>query len=148
MTFGNSVVRLFGYSVIAILAGCATENAAKKDAYDIRPDAAVDGVPTGVEWQRTNDAELKAATTPAALAKFVESDAAADALLAQIGPAYKGDPLVLTQIAGVTQLVMCPKCDRAPTRRKVWVAALERARDGTKDGYVRTFCTQQLDICK
>ena len=139
---------MFTMVAVVLFAGCATENAAKKDAYDIRPDAAADGVPTGVEWQRTNDAALKAATTPAALSKFVESDAAADALLAQIGPAYKGDPLVLTQIAGVTQLVMCPKCDKAPARRKVWVAALERARDGTKDDYVRTFCRQQLDICK
>ena len=139
---------LIGVLAAVLFAGCATENAAKKDAYDIRPDATADGVLTGVEWQRTNDAALKAAATPAALAKFVESDSAADALLAQIGPAYKGDPLVLTQIAGVTQLVMRPKCDKAPTRRKVWVAALERARDGTKDGYVRTFCTQQLDICK
>ena len=129
---------------IALVAATAP----KKDAYDIRPDAAADGVPTGVEWQGKNDAALKAATTPAALAKFAESDAAADALLAQIGPAYKGDPLVLTQIAGVTQLVMCPACDKAPARRKVWVAALERARDGAKDDYVRTFCRQQLDICK
>ena len=139
---------MFTMVAAVLFAGCATENVVKKDAYDIRPDAAADGVPTGVEWQRVNDAELKAATTPAALAKFAESDAAADALLAQIGPAYKGDPLVLTQIAGVTQLVMCPKCDKAPARRKVWVAALERARDGAKDDYVRTFCRQQLDICK
>ena len=126
-----------------ILAGCAT-----KDAYDIRPEPMNDGVPTSVEWQNENDARLKAATAPEVLAKFVASDAAADALLARIGPAYAGDPLVLTQIAGVTQLVMCPTCDKAPARRKVWVAALERARDGAKDDYVRTFCRQQLDLCR
>ena len=139
---------LTGVLAAVLMVGCATENADRKDAYDIRPAATADGVPTGVEWQRKNDAALKAATSPAALAKFVESDASADALLAQIGPAYRGDPLVLTQIAGVTQLVMCPACDKATARRKVWIAALERARDGAKDGYVRTFCRQQLDICK
>ena len=126
-----------------ILAGCAT-----KDAYDIRPDAKDDGVPTSVEWQNANDARLKAATTPETLAKFVASDAAADALLAQVGPAYKGDPLVLTQIGCVTQLVMCPKCDKAPARRKLWVAALERARANATDDYVKTFCLQQLDLCR
>ena len=126
-----------------ILAGCAT-----KDAYDIRPDAKDDGVPTSVEWQNANDARLKAATAPEALRKFVASDAAADALLAQIGPAYRGDPLVLTQIACVTQLVMCPKCDKAPACRRLWVAALERAQAKTDDDYVRTFCRQQLDLCR
>ena len=127
----------------ALVAGCAT-----KDAYDIRPDAKDDGVPTSVEWQNANDARLKAATTPEALSKFVASDAAADALLAQIGPAYKGDPLVLTQIGCVTQLVMCPKCDKAPARRKLWVAALERAKANATDDYVKTFCRQQLWLCK
>ena len=127
----------------ALVAGCAT-----KDAYDIRPETKDDGVPTSVQWQNANDAKLKAATTPEALAKFVESDAAADALLAQIGPAYKGDPLVLTQIGCVTPLVLCPKCDKAPARRKLWVAALERAWANTTDDYVKTFCRQQLDLCR
>lgn len=129
--------------VVALAAGCVT-----KDAYDIRPEAKADGVPSSVEWQNANDARLKAATTPEALAKFVGSDAAADALLAQIGSAYKGDPLVLTQIACVTQLVMCPKCDKAPARRKLWVAALERAQANATDDYVKTFCRQQLDLCR
>ena len=127
----------------ALVVGCAT-----KDAYDIRPEAKDDGAPTSVHWQNANDAKLKAATTPEVLAKFVESDAAADALLAQIGPAYKGDPLVLTQIGCVTQLVLCPKCDKAPARRKLWVAALERAWANTTDDYVKTFCRQQLDLCR
>ena len=129
--------------VAALVAGCVTE-----DAYDLRPDAKGDGVPTSVEWQNANDARLKAATAPEVLAKFVESDAAADALLKQIGPAYKGDPLVLTQIGCVTQLVMCPKCDKAPAWRKLWVAALERAKANATDDYVKTFCRQQLDLCR
>ena len=50
--------------------------------------------------------------------------------------------------ATVRQLVMCPKCPKAPACRKVWVAALKRARANTDDGYVRTFCDQQLRICE
>ena len=138
--------------ILALLAavGCATTpNEAKKDQYDIRPDAAQAGAaPTAVEWQNKNDAARAAATRPEVLAKFVATPAAAEALLAQVGPAYAGDPLVLTQIAAVTQLVMCPKCDKAPAARKVWVAALEKAVASAKDDYVRTFCRQQLDLCK
>ena len=138
------------FAVMLAAVGCATTpNEAKKDQYDIRPDAAQAGAaPTAVEWQNKNDAALAAATRPEVLAKFVATPAAADALLAQVGPAYAGDPLVLTQIAAVTQLVMCPKCDKAPAARKVWVAALEKAVASAKDDYVRTFCRQQLDLCK
>ena len=128
--------------VAALVAGCATE-----DAYDIRPDAGGDGVPTSVEWQNANDVRLKAATTPETLAKFVASDAAADALLAQIGPAYKGDPLVLTQIGCVTQLVMCPKCDKAPAGRAVWTAALIKAAAESEDSYRTMFLLDQLRWC-
>ena len=132
----------------AFLSACTTaKETAKKNEYDIRPDAAKDATPTAVEWQNANDAKLAAQTKPDVLVKFVESPAAADALLAQVGAAYAGDPLVLTQIACVSQLVMCPKCPKAPAYRKVWVAALERARDAAKDDYVKTFCRQQLWWC-
>ena len=138
------------FAVMLAAVGCATTpNEAKRDQYDIRPDAAQAGAaPTAVEWQNKNDAALAAATRPEVLAKFVATPAAADALLAQVGPAYAGDPLVLTQIAAVPQLVMCPKCDKAPAARKVWVAALKKAVASAKDDYVRTFCRQQLDLCK
>ena len=120
----------------------------KKDAYDIRPQASADKAPTGVDWQKTNEAVLKKAVAPEVLAKFVESAAAADALLAQVGGAYSGDPLVLTQIANVTQLVMTPRWDVSGEKRRLWVAALERTAAKTGDDYVRTFCRQQLDLCK
>ena len=143
------MMKFFGMmTAVALAAGCATKDVTKDVNYYIRPKPMNDGVPTSVEWQNENDARLKAATAPEALAKFVESDAAADALLARIGPAYKGDPLVLTQIGSVTQLVMCPKCDKAPARRKIWVAALERAKANATDDYVKTFCRQQLDLCR
>ena len=108
----------------------------------------VDGYQMAYEWQQKNPEAVADATKPAVLAAFVRDGAAADALLAKIGTSYDGDPIALTQIAAVTQLVMCPKCPKAPTCRKIWVAALERARAKTDDGYVRTFCDQQLRLCR
>ena len=107
-----------------------------------------DGYQMAYEWQRANPKLVEEATKPEVLATFVASPEAADALLAKIGTSYDGDPVALTQIASVTQLVMCPKCPKAPVCRKVWVAALERARSAADDGYVRTFCDQQLRLCK
>ena len=107
-----------------------------------------DGYQMAYEWQQKNPKAVADATRPEVLVAFVKDGAAADALLAKIGTSYDGDPIVLTQIAAVTQLVMCPKCPKAPACRKVWVAALERARAKTDDGYVRTFCDQQLRLCK
>ena len=110
--------------------------------------AHVDGYQMAYEWQRANPKLVADATKPEVLKAFVETPAAADALLAKIGTSYDGDPVALTQIAAVTQLVMCQKCPKAPACRKVWVAALERARAASDDGYVKTFCDQQLRLCK
>ena len=110
--------------------------------------AHVDGYQMASAWQRANPKLVADATKPEVLKAFVETPAAADALLAKIGTSYDGDPVALTQIAAVTQLVMCPKCPKAPACRKVWVAALERARAASDDGYVKTFCDQQLRLCK
>ena len=149
-------------SLVLLLAGCATE---KKYA-EFEPKGALapsdpaayasygpamahrDGYQMAYEWQRANPKLVEEATKPDVLRKFVETPAAADALLAKIGTSYDGDPVALTQIAAVTQLVMCPKCPKAPACRKVWVAALERARAASDDGYVKTFCNQQLRLCK
>ena len=145
-----------------LLAGCATE---KKYA-EFEPKGALapsnpaayesygpamahhDGYQMAYEWQRANPKLVADATKPEALAKFVETPEAADALLAKIGTSYDGDPVALTQIAAVTQLVMCPKCPNAPERRKLWVAALRRAKAASDDGYVKTFCNQQLRLCE
>ena len=92
------ILALFASS---LLVACTTaKETAKKNEYDIRPDEkAGQKVQTAVEWQNANDAKLAEQTKPETLVKFVESPAAADALLAQVGTAYTGDPLVLTQIA-------------------------------------------------
>ena len=148
--------------VLLLAAGCATEpkygafepkcelgqpNATAYASYGAAM-AHVDGYQMAYEWQRANPKAVEEATKPEVLRKFVETPAAADALLAKIGTCYDGDPVALTQIAAVTQLVMCPKCPKAPACRKLWVAALKRARANTDDGYVRTFCDQQLRICE
>jgi len=127
----------------SLMLGCATT-----DPYDIRPEASDDGIPTAVAWQNANDARLAAATKPETLVKFVSSDAAADAFLAQLKGAYATDPVVMTQIGCVTQLVLCPKCQQAPACRKTWVAALRRKMAATGDNYVKTFCQQQLWLCE
>ena len=148
--------------VLLLAAGCATEpkygafepkcelgqpNATAYASYGAAM-AHVDGYQMAYEWQRANPKLVADATKPEVLRAFVETPAAADALLAKIGTSYDGDPVALTQIAAVTQLVMCPKCPKAPACRKVWVAALERARAASDDGYVKTFCDQQLRLCK
>ena len=158
--------------ILLLAAGCATQkygeftpkgelgqpNATAYASYDDAM-AHVDGYQMAYEWQRANPKLVEEATKPDVLRKFVETPAAADALLAKIGTSYDGDPVALTQIAAVTQLVMCPKslnepacvfAGSSPSRehRKTWVAALERARAASDDGYVKTFCDQQLRLCK
>ena len=159
--------------VLLFAAGCATEpkygafepkcelgqpNATAYASYGAAM-AHVDGYQMAYEWQRANPNLVADATKPEVLKAFVETPAAADALLAKIGTSYDGDPVALTQIAAVTQLVMCPKslnepacifAGSSPSRehRKTWVAALERARAASDDGYVKTFCDQQLRFCK
>ena len=147
--------------VLLLAAGCAAQkygefepkcelgqpNATAYASYGVAM-AHVDGYQMAYEWQRANPKLVADATKPEVLKAFVETPAAADALLAKIGTSYDGDPIALTQIATVTQLVMCPKCPQAPACRKVWVAALERARAASDDGYVKTFCDQQLRLCK
>lgn len=145
-----------------LAAGCATEpkygafepngelgqpNATAYASYGVGM-AHVDGYQMAYEWQTNNVQTLIEATKPEVLAKFLESEAAADALLAKIGTSYDGDPVALTQIAAATQLVMHPESPQAPERRKLWVLALKKARTNTDDGYVRTFCDQQLRLCE
>ena len=157
----NVLCGVFVSVVVLLVAGCATQkygefepkgelgqpNATAYASYGAAM-AHVDGYQMAYEWQRANPQLVAEATKPEVLRAFVETPAAADALLAKIGTSYDGDPVALTQIAAVTQLVMCPKCPKAPACRKVWVAALERARAASDDGYVKTFCDQQLRLCK
>ena len=111
--------------------------------------------PFAVGWSQAHDAEIKAATEEEVLIACVADAASAAALLGKIKPAYESDPLVLTQIAAVTQWVMTEDpCflffwKPSPSAgRKVWTEALARKIAESKDDYIRTFCRQQLDLCK
>lgn len=150
--------------VAAVLAlGTAFADDAKTAAYvDPNPFAgygpamrSTDKDPLAANWSIAHDAEIEAATEESVLAAFVADAAAADALLAKVKGAYETDPLVMTQIAAVTQWVMRPEpfflffWKPSPADgRKVWTDALARRIAGSSDGYVRTFCQQQLDLCK
>ena len=136
---------LFTFSLLlftSFFVGCVT-----KDPYDIRPEGEDDGVPSAVAWQNDNNAALEAAMRPQALAAYVQSSAAADALLAAVKPADATDPMAATRIAAVTQLVMCPKCDKAPAGRAVWSEALLKAAEGSSDAYRTMFLLDQLRWC-
>ena len=106
------------------------------------------GFQMAYEWQRANPKIVRQSVKKEVLKEFVKSPEAADKLLAKIGTSYDGDPVALTQIAAVTQLVMTPKCPKASGCRRLWVDALKRARAKTDDGYVKVFCDQQLRICE
>ena len=142
---------VFALSVLAFAAGCATvsQNPDELFPYNdyvkaMEPQA---GNPMAAEWQEQNAALIAAETSPAALKQYVASREAADALLAQVKEAYASDPMTLTKIAAVTQLVMCPKCQKAPACRAIWVAALENALVNAKDAYRIQFFRDQLRWC-
>ena len=111
--------------------------------------------PLAANWSIAHDAEIAAATEESVLAAFVVDAAAADALLSKVKGAYETDPLVMVQIAAVTQWVMGEEpfflffWKPSPAAgREVWTEALSRKISQTQDGYVRTFCQQQIDLCK
>jgi len=111
--------------------------------------------PHAADWSLENDAKIAAATEAEVLAAFVADEASAKSLLGQLRGAYETDPLVMIQIAAVTQWVMLPDpCflwfwkDFPSDGRKVWTAALTRCIAESADPYIRTFCRQQLDLCK
>ena len=130
-----------------LIAASFAANAELGKEYDIRPDANVSNGPSAVDWQHKENAKLAEATKPEALAKFVKDAAAAEALLAQVKPAYATDAMVATQIAAITQLVMTPKCPKAPACRKVWTAALLKAAETSTEQYRTMFFLEQLRWC-
>ena len=149
-------MKKFLVTVLLVAAAFAqAADAKKRDAYDIRPDAAgAKDAPTAVEWQNANGAALAAATADDVLAGFVSNEAAATALLAKLKGAYATDPIVAYQVGAVSQWVMgedpCFLCFWKPNPsdgRKVWVKALLKTAETTKDDYIRTFCLDQLRWC-
>lgn len=103
--------------------------------------------PLTVNWQDAHKAEVAEATKPATLAKFLESDYTASKLLSEVKEAYKSDPLVMIQIASLSQMVMCPRCPKAPKNRAKWTAALLAAAKDAPDAYRKMFFLDQLRWC-
>ena len=121
---------------------------------DIKPGARTDKVLNSVEWENTNDVVLAESTAEGVLSAFVADEASARALLAQVKGAYRTDPLVLCQVAAVSQWVMSPEpcwiCFWKPSPaegRKVWVKTLLRTAEGSRDTYVKMACLDQLRWC-
>ncbi len=163
------LTNLFAVTLAAgLLAGCATvsEPTVKPDPAVVDPVAADAGAtdqnpyanyapaskstaefPLAVVWQDTHKAEVAEGTKPEALAAFIKDDAAAAKLLAGVKEAYAADPLVMMQIAGVSQLVMTPGCPKAAAGRVVWVKALLKAAKEAPDAYRALIFLDQLRWC-
>ena len=153
-----NIKAIAGILFAAVLAGCATTTSvepvlpeAKGDPnpfadYD-RGQASDAKLPMAVEWHNANDAALAKETAPEALKAYVMLPKNADDLLAQVKPDYKTDAMAAVKIAAVSQLVMCPKWDKAPAAREIWTCALLGAAEKTPDGYRKMFFLDQLRWC-
>ena len=103
--------------------------------------------PMAYEWQSAHEAETAEATSCAAVAAILESDAAIAELLAAVKPDYGTEPLVAMKIAAASQLSTCGKCEKAPACRARWCAALVEAAKGAPDAYRKMFYLDQLRWC-
>ncbi len=127
----------------ALLTGVAAE---KKNAYtDIKPTAVV-GEVKAADWQVKNRAAIDAAVKPEVLAALVANDEAVRALLAKVQGAYVSDPLVMIQIATISQEVMRP-CKPLACARDRWIKALLKASETAPDAYRKMFFLDQLRWC-
>ena len=155
----SNVYRLMSFGLAAALALAATAAEPVKEKKYVDPNeyasygpgtASKAGDPTVAEWQKENEAAIKAATTPEALKAHLKDAAAAKALLAKVRGAYASDPMALTVAAAVSQHVVCPcaqKCPKNAACRAIWSAALLDTATKSKDVYVQMFCLEQLRWC-
>ena len=107
----------------------------------------VKGKMMAVEWHAANSKELAKATSRETLAGILADDKEVAKLLSVVNEPYKANPVALTQIAAISQLVMCPKCDKAPKCRWKWTAALVKAAKEAKTTYATMFFLDQLRWC-
>jgi len=133
--------------IVAVLAAatCFAAGEKKKDAYDIKPEAAkATDAPAAERWQAQNRAKLAAATEDAVLAAFVKDEASAAALLSEVKTGFQTDPMKAFQIAAVTQFVMCPK---RKSGRALWTAQLLAFAEKAEQPDVKMFYIDQLRWC-
>lgn len=110
--------------------------------------------PLAEVWQKENAAALAEAVDEDVLAGFVKCPASAEALLSKLRGAYDNDPVVLVQVAAVSQWVMekdpCWLFFWKPSRsagRRVWTEALLSAAENASEPYVAALCLDQLRWC-
>ena len=108
------------------------------------PDAKL---PMAVEWHNQVADGLAKETAFEALQQYVMLPKSADDLLAQVKPAYKTDPMVMTKIGCVSQIVMCQKWEKAAAAREIWTCALLSAAETAPDEYRKMFFLDQLRWC-
>ena len=136
--------KIFVVVVLAALT-CFAAGKKKKDAYDIKPEAAkATDAPAAEKWQAQNRAKLAAATKCETLAAFVKDEASASALLSEVKTGFQTDPLKAFQIAAVTQYVMCPK---QKAGRALWTAQLLAFAEKADQPDVKMFYIDQLRWC-
>ena len=155
----------------AVVVGCATTEKASETAKPAAPVKSVEPVlpemtgdpnpfadygkgmasdkdlPMAVEWHNQTAATLAKETEFESLVQYVMLPKNADDLLAQVKEAYETDPMVATKIAGVSQIVMCQKWDKAPAAREIWTCALLKWAETSPDGYRKMFFLDQLRWC-
>ena len=104
----SNIYRLMSFGLAACLAIAATAAEPAKEKKYVDPNefasygpgtATKVGDPSAAEWQKANEAAIKAATTPEALKAHVKDAASAKALLGKVKGSYASDPMVLTVAA-------------------------------------------------
>ena len=126
-------------------AACFAAEQEKKDAYDIRPDAAKSiDAPTSEKWQQDNKALLADATKGDILAAFVKDEASAAALLAEVKGEYGTDPVKAFQIAATTQYVMTKE---GAAGRRLWAKQLLAFAERADKNDVKMYFLDQLRWC-
>lgn len=164
----SNVYRLMSFGLAAVFALAATAAEPAKEKKYVDPNeyasygpgtASKAGDPSVAEWQKANEAAIKAATAPEALKAHLQDAAAAKELLAKVKGAYASDPMALTVAAAVSQHVMKPDdcgffCAIGrflafwqTDERTLWTAALLDTATESKDAYVQMFCLEQLRWC-
>jgi hypothetical protein len=135
--------KIFAVVVLAA-ATCLAAGQKKKDAYDIRPEAAKPAdAPAAERWQAQNRVKLAKATQDAVLAAFVKDAASAAALLSEVKPGFQTDPLKAFQIAAVNQFVMRP----GKPGRILWTEQLLAFAAKAEKNDVKMFYLDQLRWC-
>lgn len=110
--------------------------------------------PLTVNWQDAHKAEIAAATSPETLLRLLRKNNG-KGLLDELRAPYHTDPIVMQQIAAMSQVVMDPATPNAANLRACWTGALiEKIRlaravdsDSKRSAYHALLCLDQLRWC-